>query len=108
LYRIQPFRTYTSFLCLNSVALALSFGVPMLREHSREVFLVVAGGNPFAERYFEDTIQRKRTLQKVRTFLPIREIQRPGPRGLLPVIIIAIVMGSSKQTPSIALTNVEH
>jgi hypothetical protein len=43
--------------------------------HSRKVFLVLAGGNPSAERNFEDTIQRKRTLDEVRTFLPVREIE---------------------------------
>jgi hypothetical protein len=42
---------------------------------SRKVFLVVAGGNPSAERHFEDTIQRKRTLQEVRGFLPSQEIE---------------------------------
>jgi len=41
----------------------------------RKVFLVVAGGNPSAERHFEDTIQRKRTLQEVRGFLPSQEIE---------------------------------
>lgn len=41
----------------------------------RKVFLVVAGGNAFAERHFEDTIQRKRTLQEVRGFLPPQEIE---------------------------------
>jgi len=44
-------------------------------EDSRKVFLVVAGGNPSAERRFEDTIQRKRTLQEVRGFLPSQEIE---------------------------------
>lgn len=43
--------------------------------NSRKVFLVVAGGNPSAERHFEDTIQRKRTLQEVRGFLPSQEIE---------------------------------
>src|SRR5215831_901512 len=43
--------------------------------HSRNVFLVVAGGNPAAERHFEDTIQRKRTLEEVRRFLPSQEIE---------------------------------
>src|SRR5215470_6494504 len=43
--------------------------------NSRKVFLVVAGGNPAAERHFEDTIQRKRTLDEVRRFLPPREIE---------------------------------
>jgi len=37
--------------------------------NSRKVFLVVAGGNPAAERHFEDTIQRTRTLEEVREFL---------------------------------------
>jgi hypothetical protein len=43
--------------------------------HSRKVFLVVAGGNSAAERHFEDTIKRKRTLDEVRRFLPIREAE---------------------------------
>jgi hypothetical protein len=43
--------------------------------NSRNVFLVVAGGNPAAERHFEDTIQRKRTLDEVRRFLPTQEIE---------------------------------
>lgn len=42
---------------------------------SRKVFLVVAGGNASAHRHFEDTIQRKRTLEVVRRFLPTREIE---------------------------------
>jgi hypothetical protein len=42
--------------------------------NSRKVFLVVAGGNPAAERHFEDTIQRKRNLEEVRRFLPSQEI----------------------------------
>jgi len=42
---------------------------------SRKVFLVVAGGNPAAERHFEDTIQRKRTVEEVRRFLPSKEIE---------------------------------
>jgi hypothetical protein len=42
---------------------------------SRKVFIVVAGGNPAAERHFEDTIQRKRTLAEVRKFLPPQEIE---------------------------------
>ncbi len=42
---------------------------------SRKVFLVVAGGNVSAQRHFEDTIQRKRTLEEVRRFLPTREIE---------------------------------
>jgi hypothetical protein len=41
----------------------------------RHVFIVVAGGNPAAERHFEDTIQQKRTLEEVRGFLPPREIE---------------------------------
>jgi hypothetical protein len=51
-------------------------GVPMSHGNSRKVFFVVAGGNPSAERHFEDTIQRKRTLQEVRGFLPSQEIRR--------------------------------
>jgi hypothetical protein len=47
----------------------------MPQQHSRKVFLVVAGGNPAAERHFEDTIQRKRTLEEVRGFLPSKEIE---------------------------------
>jgi len=43
-------------------------------ETSRRVFLVVAGGNPAAERHFEDTIRRKRTLGEVRTLLSDQEI----------------------------------
>ena len=42
---------------------------------TRKVFIVVAGGNPAAERHFEDTIQRKRTLDEVRKFLPPKEIE---------------------------------
>lgn len=42
---------------------------------SRKVFLVVAGGNRSAEKHFEDTIQRKRTLDEVRSFLPVKEIE---------------------------------
>lgn len=49
-------------------------GVPMSQGNSRKVFLVVAGGNPSAQRHFEDTIQRKRTLEEVRRFLPSQEI----------------------------------
>ena len=41
---------------------------PMPGENSRKVFIVVAGGHPAAERHFEDTIQRKRTLDEVRRF----------------------------------------
>jgi hypothetical protein len=47
----------------------------MPSEHSRKIFLVVAGGNPSAQRHFEDTIQRKRTLEEVREFLPAQEIK---------------------------------
>jgi hypothetical protein len=43
--------------------------------NSRKVFLVVAGGNSAAERHFEDTVQRKRTLEEVREFLPSQEIE---------------------------------
>jgi hypothetical protein len=42
---------------------------------ARRVFLVVAGGKASAQRHFEDTIQRKRTLDEVRRFLPQREIE---------------------------------
>ncbi len=42
---------------------------------SRKVFIVVAGGNTSAQRHFEDTIQRKRTLNEVRRFLPTQEIE---------------------------------
>ena len=42
---------------------------------SRKVFLVVVGGNASAQRHFEDTIQRKRTLDEVRRFLPAQEIE---------------------------------
>jgi hypothetical protein len=48
--------------------------VLMPHNDSRKVFIVVAGGNPSAERHFEDTIQRKRTVEEVRKFLPPREI----------------------------------
>jgi hypothetical protein len=41
----------------------------------RNVFVVVAGGNSAAERHFEDTIQRKRTVEEVRGFLPAQEIE---------------------------------
>jgi hypothetical protein len=41
---------------------------------SRKVFIVVAGRNAAAQRHFEDTIQRKRTLAEVRRFLPASEI----------------------------------
>jgi hypothetical protein len=49
--------------------------LPMPSVSSRRVFLVVAGGNSAAERHFEDTIQRKRTLEEVRGFLPPQEIE---------------------------------
>jgi len=42
----------------------------------RKVFIVVAGGNAAAERHFEDTIQRTRTLNEVREFLPPKEIEQ--------------------------------
>src|SRR5207249_1752650 len=48
---------------------------PMSQRHSRSVFLIVAAGNPAVERNFEDTIQRKRTLEEVRGFLPSQEIE---------------------------------
>jgi len=47
----------------------------MSHANSRKVFIVVAGGNPSAERHFEDTIQRKRSLEEVRRFLPPRELE---------------------------------
>jgi hypothetical protein len=47
----------------------------MQQGNLRNVFVVVAGGNPAAERHFEDTIQRKRTIEEVRRFLPPREIE---------------------------------
>jgi len=40
----------------------------------RKIFLVVAGGNPSAQKHFEDTIQRERTTDEVRKFLPAPEI----------------------------------
>ena len=48
----------------------------MPRGPLRKVFLVVAGGNAAAERHFEDTIQRTRTLDEVRGFLPLKEIEQ--------------------------------
>jgi hypothetical protein len=48
---------------------------PMQHGNLRNVFVVVAGGNPAAERHFEDTIQRKRTIEEVRRFLPSQEIE---------------------------------
>src|ERR1700722_8115281 len=50
-------------------------GLLMALGNSRKVFLVVAGGNASAQRHFEDTIQRKRTLEEVRRFLPAQEIE---------------------------------
>jgi hypothetical protein len=50
-------------------------GMPMSYGNSRKVFLVVAGGNLSAERHFEKTIQRNRTLEEVRRFLPSQEIE---------------------------------
>ena len=47
----------------------------MLHGNPRKVFLVVAEGNPAAERHFEDTIQGKRNVEEVRRFLPSREIE---------------------------------
>jgi hypothetical protein len=47
----------------------------MPQGHLRNVFLVVAGGNPAAEQHFEDTIQRKRSLEEVRQFLSSKEIE---------------------------------
>jgi len=47
----------------------------MSQQNSRKVFIVVAGGNPSAERHFEDTIQHKRTVEEVRRFLPSQEIE---------------------------------
>ncbi len=41
----------------------------------RSFFIVVAGGNPAAERHYEDTIQRKRNLSEIRRFLPSHEIE---------------------------------
>src|ERR1700722_2230724 len=50
-------------------------GLLMALGNSRKVFPVVAGGNASAQRHFEDTIQRKRTLEEVRRFLPAQEIE---------------------------------
>ena len=41
----------------------------------RKVFLVVAGGSTAAERHFEDTIQRTRTVEEVRRFLALQEVE---------------------------------
>jgi hypothetical protein len=49
--------------------------VPMSLENSRKVCILVAGGNPSAQRDFEDTIQGKSTLEEVRRFLSVREIE---------------------------------
>jgi hypothetical protein len=52
---------------------------------SRKVFLVVAGGNTSAQQHFEDTIQRKRTLEEVKRFLLTQEIEnwkRSFPAGV--------------------------
>jgi hypothetical protein len=46
----------------------------MSDRNSRKVFIALAGGNPAAQRNFADTIQRKRTLQEVRRFLPPQQI----------------------------------
>jgi len=48
--------------------------VSMSNRNPRKIFLVLAGGNPAAQRNFEDTIQRRRTLAEVRGFLPSQEI----------------------------------
>jgi hypothetical protein len=48
----------------------------MSQGNVRKVFLVVAGGNASAERHFEDTIQRKRTIGEVKRFLPPGEIEK--------------------------------
>lgn len=40
----------------------------------RKIFIVVAGGNPAAERHFEDTIKKKRTVEEVQQFLPAHEV----------------------------------
>jgi len=42
-------------------------------KYLRRVFIVFDGGNSAAERHFEDTIKRKRSLDEVRQFLPARE-----------------------------------
>jgi hypothetical protein len=46
----------------------------MSNRNSRKVFIALAGGNPDAEKNFEDPIQRRRTLEEVREFLPAQEI----------------------------------
>jgi hypothetical protein len=50
-------------LNLHSRQPALSWRAKMSIFISRKVFIVVAGGNAAAQRHFEDTIQRKRTLE---------------------------------------------
>lgn len=44
-------------------------------DNLRKIFIVVAGGNLAAERHFEDTIQRKRSIEEIRRFLPPDEIK---------------------------------
>lgn len=46
-----------------------------IQNMNRKIFIVVAGGNLAAERHFQDTIRRKRTLDEVRNFLPRVEIR---------------------------------
>jgi len=46
----------------------------MPKQDLRNVFFVVAGGSATAERNFERTIQRRRTLDEVRQFLPAQAI----------------------------------
>lgn len=41
---------------------------------SRQIFIVVAGGNRDAERHFVDTIERRRTISEVRNYLPKEEL----------------------------------
>lgn len=60
---------------LNYSGIAVSWACQMSLFISRKVFIVVAGGNASAQRHFEDTIQRKRSLAEVRKFLPSQEIQ---------------------------------
>jgi len=63
------------FFCVELCITGRMIGVPMSLGNQRKVFLVVAGGNASAQRHFEDTIQRKRTLEEVRRFLPSQEIE---------------------------------
>jgi hypothetical protein len=63
---------------LNYSGFAVSCACQMSLFISRKVFLLVAGGNAAAQRHFDDTIQRKRTLDEVRKFLPPREIDDLG------------------------------